>query len=69
MTRFATAQDGIRLAYEIVGEGEPIVLVHGFASDRAQNWKNVGWYETLTGAGRRVVGDGLPRSRTERQAA
>ncbi|MEI9991262.1 MAG: alpha/beta hydrolase [Rhizomicrobium sp.] len=55
MTLFATAKDGIRLAFEIVGEGAPIVLVHGFASDRAQNWRNVGWYETLTGAGHRVV--------------
>ncbi len=48
MAFFAEASDGIRLAYEIVGDGAPIVLVHGFASDRAQNWKNVGWYETLT---------------------
>ncbi|HUO90899.1 MAG TPA: alpha/beta hydrolase [Rhizomicrobium sp.] len=51
MTKFATAKDGVRLAYETVGSGRPILLVHGFASDRAQNWRNVGWYETLTGAG------------------
>ena len=55
MTNFATAADGTRIAYEAVGEGRPIVLAHGFASDHAQNWKNVGWYETLTGAGFRVV--------------
>jgi pimeloyl-ACP methyl ester carboxylesterase len=55
MTHFAPARDGVRLAYESVGEGKPIVLVHGFASDRRQNWKDVGWYETLTGAGCRVV--------------
>jgi len=55
MEQFARASDGIKLAYEIVGEGRPIVLVHGFASDRKQNWQNVGWYETLTGAGFRVV--------------
>ena len=51
MTNLAIAKDGVRLAYETVGSGRPILLVHGFASDRAQNWKNVGWYETLTGAG------------------
>jgi pimeloyl-ACP methyl ester carboxylesterase len=51
MTKFATAPDGVRLAYETVGSGKPILLVHGFASDRAQNWKNVGWIETLTVAG------------------
>ena len=55
MTQYAMAKDGVRLAYETAGEGKPIVLVHGFASDRNQNWKNVGWYETLTGAGFRVV--------------
>lgn len=55
MTNFAQGNDGVRLAWEDVGEGEPIVLVHGFASDRVQNWRAPGWYQTLTGAGRRVV--------------
>jgi pimeloyl-ACP methyl ester carboxylesterase len=55
LTQFATASDGTKLAYECVGEGRPIVLVHGFASDRKQNWQTVGWYEALTGAGFRVV--------------
>jgi pimeloyl-ACP methyl ester carboxylesterase len=55
MTEFATAKDGVRLAYETAGEGNPIILAHGFASDRKQNWKNVGWYEALAGAGFRVV--------------
>ena len=56
MTQFATAADGVRLAYEVVGDGtKTIVLVHGFGSSRAQNWRDVGWYETLTGAGYRVV--------------
>ena len=55
MTQFAMARDGVRIAYETAGDGEPIVLAHGFASDREQNWKDVGWYEALTGAGYRVV--------------
>lgn len=56
MTNFATAPDGIRIAYDIAGEGaRTIVLVHGFASDRKQNWKAPGWYDTLTGAGLCVV--------------
>ena len=38
-----------------VGEGPPILLIHGFASDRVQNWRAPGWYDTLTGAGYRVV--------------
>jgi pimeloyl-ACP methyl ester carboxylesterase len=56
MTYFATAPDGVRIAYEIAGAGErAIVLVHGFASDRVQNWRVPGWYETLTGAGLTVM--------------
>ncbi|HXC53852.1 MAG TPA: alpha/beta hydrolase [Rhizomicrobium sp.] len=55
MTLFATAPDGVRLAYETVGAGGDIVLVHGFGSSRAQNWRDTGWYETLTGAGYRVT--------------
>jgi pimeloyl-ACP methyl ester carboxylesterase len=55
MTKFAQGNDGVRIAYEIVGDGAPIVLVHGFASDRLQNWRGPGWYETLTGAGYQVI--------------
>lgn len=55
MTLFATAADGVRLAYETVGAGRDIVLVHGFGSSRTQNWRDVGWYDTLTGAGFRVT--------------
>jgi len=55
MTAFATAADGTRIAYESVGEGAPVVLIHGFAASRVQNWRVPGWYDTLTGAGYRVV--------------
>jgi pimeloyl-ACP methyl ester carboxylesterase len=34
---------------------EPIVLVHGFASNHAVNWGNTLWTQTLTKDGRRVV--------------
>jgi pimeloyl-ACP methyl ester carboxylesterase len=45
----------VELAYLDVGEGEPIVLVHGFASSKEVNWVQPGWFATLTGAGRRVI--------------
>lgn len=51
MTQFATASDNVRLAYETVGGGEPIMLVHGFGSSRVQNWRDTGWYKTLNDAG------------------
>jgi pimeloyl-ACP methyl ester carboxylesterase len=35
--------------------GEPILLIHGFASNHRVNWVEPRWIETLAGAGRRVV--------------
>lgn len=55
MTRTATAPDGVRIAYEVSGEGEPVVLVHGFASNRNINWRDTQWYRALVHAGRRVI--------------
>lgn len=37
------------------GEGDPIVLVHGFASNIDVNWIAPGWISTLRNAGRRVL--------------
>lgn len=51
--------DGVSIAYIDVpaheGEGEPILLIHGFASNHAVNWVNTLWVKTLTRAGRRVI--------------
>ncbi|HEY7665532.1 MAG TPA: alpha/beta hydrolase [Xanthobacteraceae bacterium] len=53
MQRFR--HDGLELAFLDQGQGEPIVLVHGFASTAEVNWVHPGWVATLTGAGRRVI--------------
>jgi len=45
----------VEIAFLDEGAGEPIVLVHGFASNKEVNWVNPGWVATLTGAGRRAI--------------
>ena len=52
--------DGVRIAFidvapEAPDRGEPILLIHGFASNHRVNWVDPRWVETLSKAGRRVV--------------
>ena len=52
--------DGLRLAFMDrlpVGAdlGEPILLVHGFASSATVNWVDTGWVKVLTESGRRAI--------------
>ena len=54
--RNATFRSGdAEIAYLDAGVGEPLVLVHGFASNKETNWVAPGWITTLTRAGRRAI--------------
>ncbi len=53
MRRFQ--HDGVEIAFLDEGQGQPIVLVHGFASTAHVNWVYPEWVATLVKAGRRVV--------------
>ncbi|MFP3920990.1 MAG: alpha/beta fold hydrolase [Dichotomicrobium sp.] len=47
--------DGVRIAYRDEGDGEPVLLIHGFASNSSVNWVGPSWFKTLTDAGYRVI--------------
>ena len=54
------SSDGVHIAYIDVpasgpDRGEPILLIHGFASNHRVNWVEPRWVDTLTRDGRRVV--------------
>jgi pimeloyl-ACP methyl ester carboxylesterase len=42
MTAFRSGE--VEIAYDDIGTGRPVVLVHGFTSNRHENWRRVGWY-------------------------
>ncbi len=50
MAEFQTF-DGIRLTYEVHGEGDPVILLHGFAANSFINWERPGVIGALTAAG------------------
>jgi pimeloyl-ACP methyl ester carboxylesterase len=45
----------VEIAYLDEGEGDPIVLVHGFASSKNVNWIYPAWVSDLKKDGRRVI--------------
>ncbi len=47
--------DGVRIDYLDEGEGDPILLIHGFASNKQVNWQYPGWVDLLVRDGRRVI--------------
>jgi len=50
------AGEGADMAvFEADGDGQPVVLVHGFASDHMTNWVAPGWIDPLTAVGFRPI--------------
>lgn len=47
--------DGVEIAFLDEGQGDPVLLIHGFASNAATNWVDPGWIKTLTNAGYRAI--------------
>jgi pimeloyl-ACP methyl ester carboxylesterase len=50
-----TASDGVELAWREVGEGRPVILLHGLFSDAWMNWIKFGHADRIAAAGFRVI--------------
>jgi pimeloyl-ACP methyl ester carboxylesterase len=50
-----TALDGVELAYRELGEGRPVVLLHGLFSDANINWIKFGAADRIASRGFRVI--------------
>ncbi|MGB3832929.1 MAG: alpha/beta hydrolase [Mesorhizobium sp.] len=51
--------DGFELAFldrqPAPGHGDPVLMIHGFASSHYVNWVSPGWFKTLNDAGYRAI--------------
>src|SRR5688572_14317943 len=47
--------DTASIAYEIWGQGRPVLLIHGFASTGRVNWVDTGWVRSLNQAGYQAI--------------
>ena len=54
-THYWKASDGVSLAYREMGQGRPVVLVHGLFSDGVTNWIKFGAAEAVATSGFRVI--------------
>jgi pimeloyl-ACP methyl ester carboxylesterase len=54
-THHLTAPDGTRIAWHEMGEGRPVVLIHGYMSDANTNWIRFGHAAKVAAKGFRVI--------------
>ncbi len=53
MQKFNSA--GVEISYVEEGDGPPVLLIHGFASNHRVNWVATGWTKFLRDSGYRVI--------------
>ena len=53
------AGEGAHVSFLRAGEGDPVLLLHGFASDANDDWVETGWFAALVAAGCDVVAPDL----------
>jgi pimeloyl-ACP methyl ester carboxylesterase len=53
--QYFAGRDGAKLAYREVGQGRPVVLIHGYFSNAVTNWIRYGHAARIAEAGFRVI--------------
>ena len=53
--RYFTARDGTKLAWRELGQGRPVLLIHGYFSNAFVNWIRFGHAEEIARRGFRVI--------------
>jgi len=53
--QFWRASDGVELAFHELGEGRPVILLHGLFSDAQMNWIKFGHAQRIADRGFRVI--------------
>ncbi len=54
-TRSFESFDGVRIAWRELGQGRPVMLIHGFFSDAVTNWIRYGHAAVIAARGFRVI--------------
>ena len=65
MTFATNPEDGARIAYELVGEGPPLLLFHGSLTSGAL-WRALGYVEALRGEHRLILVDARGHGRSDK---
>jgi pimeloyl-ACP methyl ester carboxylesterase len=55
----------VRIHYAVVGEGRPLVLVHGWGASGTRNWVDLGWVDELAPVRRLILVDSRGHGRSE----
>jgi pimeloyl-ACP methyl ester carboxylesterase len=53
--QYYAGRDGAKLAYRELGQGRPVVLIHGYFSNAMTNWIRYGHAAAIAGRGFRVI--------------
>jgi pimeloyl-ACP methyl ester carboxylesterase len=62
---YTTAEDGVRLYYELEGDGLPLVLHHGFGGN-LDDWREAGYVDRLKNRFRLILLDGRGHGRSDK---